>query len=55
MIRLLLLGLALYLASRIVGSLTKSPQNTTVQGHSKKESLDLSNEDVEDVDYKEIK
>jgi len=55
MIRLLLLGLALYLAARIVGGLIKSPQNTPVKGQSKKESLDLSDQDVEDVDFKEIK
>ncbi|MBN1464407.1 hypothetical protein JXA02_01505 [candidate division KSB1 bacterium] len=56
MLRLLFLGLALYISARVVGSLMRSPKSTVdVKGHSKKESLDLSKEDVEDVDYKEIK
>ncbi|MBN1558983.1 hypothetical protein JW998_01945 [candidate division KSB1 bacterium] len=56
MLRLLFLGMALYLAARVIGGLIRSPRHTVdIKGESKKESLDLSKEDVEDVDYKEIK
>ena len=55
MIRLLLLGLALFLASRVVGGLFKSESTTKVNGESKNEPLELSEDDVIDVDFKEIK
>jgi hypothetical protein len=55
MIRLFLLGIALFLAARVIGSLFKSPSKTEVKGKSEKDSLNLSEEDVIDVDYKEIK
>lgn len=55
MFRLLFLGLALYLASRIVGGLFKSEPTNTVNGESKNEPLELSKDDVIDVDFKEIK
>ena len=56
MIRLLFLGIALYLAMRIIGGLTRSPKHTVdIKGEAKKESLDLSNQDIEDVDFKDIK
>lgn len=57
MIRLIILGLALYLAARIVQGLFKSSKGQVeVHGDSKKKrSIDLSQEDVEDVDFKESK
>ena len=55
MMRLLLLGLALFLASRILGGLIKNAPTSEVKGESEKESLDLSEEDVQDIDFKEIK
>ena len=56
MIRLLLLGFALYLAARVFGGLVKSPKRRVdIKGEAKKESLDLSKEDIQDVEYKEIK
>ena len=56
MIRLLLLGFALYLAARVFGGLTKSSKKRVdIKGEAKKESLDLSKEDVQDIEYKEIK
>ncbi|MBN1480399.1 hypothetical protein JXA70_09020 [candidate division KSB1 bacterium] len=56
MIRLLFIGIALYLAARILGGLFSTPaKKVEVKGDSKKDALDLSDEDVEDVDYKEIK
>lgn len=56
MIRLLFLGIALYLAARILGGLFKTPEKRVeVKGDSKKTSLDLSDEEIEDIDFKEIK
>ena len=56
MIRFIFLAIALYLAARIVGSFIKSPKSQVeVKGDTKKETLDLSDEDIQDVDYKEIK
>jgi hypothetical protein len=56
MFRLLFFGLALYIASRIVGGLFKSTDTSSkVGGASKNEPLDLADEDVIDVDFKEIK
>ena len=57
MMRLIFLGIALFLASRIIGGLFKSTKESSVEvkGDSKKESIDFSKQDVEDVDFKEIK
>ena len=55
MFRLLFLGLALYLASRIVGGLFKSKPTEEVGGASKNEPLDLSEDDVIDIEFKETK
>ncbi len=52
--RLLFLGLAFYFAARIVGGLFKSSDSSVeVRGKSKNEPLDLSDDDVIDVDFKE--
>lgn len=54
--RLLLLGIAIYLGSRIVGGLFKPPRPTSaVKGKSKNKPLDLSDDEVIDVDFKETK
>ena len=57
MMRLIFLGIALFLASRILSGLFKSTKESSVEvkGDSKKDAIDLSKEDVEDVDFKEIK
>ncbi len=57
MIRYILLGLALYLATKVVGGLFKSaPENkTSVKGEGKKQSLDLMDDDVVDIDFKDVK
>ena len=56
MIRLLLLGLAIYIAARVLGGLIKpSKPPVEVRGKSKKQPLDINREDVEDVDFKEKK
>ena len=56
MFRLLFMGLALYLASRIVGGLFKSkPSSNDVRGETKSKALDLSDDDVIDIDFKESK
>jgi len=56
MFRLLLLGLAIYLGARIAGGLFKPSQPSgTVRGKSKNEPLDLSDDDVIDVDFEETK
>ena len=56
MIRLLLLGLALYIAARIIGGLLKPAKPPVeVHGKSKKQPLDINSEDIEDVDFKETK
>ena len=57
MIRYILLGLAFFLATKIVGGLFKpaSDNKTTVKGEAKKQSLDLSEDDIVDVDFKEVK
>jgi hypothetical protein len=49
-------GFLAYLVLKLfknTGSSGKS--NIKVSGHQKNQSLDLSNEDVEDVDYKDVK
>ena len=54
--RILILGLLIYWAFRIGSRLFSSPKdNVEVKGSSSKTPLDLSDQDVEDVDYKEIK
>jgi hypothetical protein len=56
MIRLLLFGFIVYFISRIIGGMLKPGRPPVeVRGESKKEALDLSNADVEDVEFKEIK
>jgi hypothetical protein len=53
---LLVYGLVAYLVLKLfknTGSSGKS--NIKVSGHQKETPLDLSNEDVEDVDYKDVK
>ena len=56
MMRYLLMGLALFLAAKVIGGLSKpeSENKTTVKGESKKEPLDLSKDDVVDVDFEEV-
>jgi hypothetical protein len=51
------MGLALFLAAKVIGGLSKpeSDSKTTVKGEAKKESLDLSDDDIVDVDFKEVK
>lgn len=54
--RILILGLLIYWAFRIVTHLFSPPKsNVEVKGTSSKTPLDLSDQDVEDVEYKEIK
>ncbi len=54
MIRLLLLGLAVWLAAKVFGSFFKpSEPPVEVRGNTKNKPLDLTDEDVEDVDFKE--
>ena len=53
MIRLILLGLALFLAAKIIGSLVRPTDTQEVKGEAKKKSLDISEGDIEDVDFKE--
>jgi len=58
MMRLIFFAIALFLASRILGGLfkvTPVEKKTTVKGESKNEKLDLSKEDIVDVDFKEVK
>ena len=57
MMRYLLMGLALFVAAKVIGGLSKpeSENKTTVKGEAKKESLDLSEDDIVDVDFKEVK
>ena len=56
MFRFLFLGLAFYLAARIVGGLFKpTDSGTTVKGKRKNAPLELSDDDVIDVDFKETK
>ncbi len=56
MIRLLLLGLAIYIAAKVIGGLFKpSKPPVEVHGTSKKQPLDLNREDIQDVDFKETK
>ena len=56
MIRLLLLGIAIYIASRVLGGLLRpSKPPSEVGGKAKNEPLDLSNQDIEDVTFKETK
>ncbi|HNY90421.1 MAG TPA: hypothetical protein PKY55_17210 [bacterium] len=55
--RLLILALLFYLATRVFSRLFSSRidhQETQVHGPSQPNALDLSDEDVEDVDYKEL-
>lgn len=57
MIRYVLLALAFFLATKIMGGLFKpaSEHKTTVKGESKNDTLDLSDDDVIDVEFKEVK
>jgi len=56
MLRLLLLAFAIYLATRIVGGLFKPAKpSDEVRGTSKNTPLDLSEDDVIDIDFKETK
>ena len=55
--RLIILALLFYLVTRIVALMFASKgndQGTKVRGSSQTNPLDLSDEDVEDVDYKEL-
>jgi hypothetical protein len=56
LLRLLLLGFVVYLVVKLMANLlgTAKPP-TEVRGKSTKKPLDLSNKDIEDVDYKETK
>lgn len=56
MVKLLLFGFAIYFLTRLVGGLIK-PSHSTVEihGESKNNPLDLTNVDVEDVPFKEVK
>ncbi|GEM_PF-652676 len=57
LLRLLILALLFYLATWVFNSLFSSRignQDTQVHGPSQSNSLDLTDEDVEDVDYKEL-
>ena len=52
---LLFYGLLAYLVLKLFKPAgTSKKSNIKVSGHQKDRSLDLSNEDVEDVDYKDI-
>jgi hypothetical protein len=56
MFRLLLFGVIIYYIARIIGGLLKSGRPPVeVRGESKKDALDLHDDDVEDVEFKEIK
>lgn len=57
MVRYILLGLAFYLATKVVGGLFKpeSENKATVKGEAKKQTLDFSEDDIVDVDFKEVK
>ncbi len=55
--RLIILAVLFYLVSKVFSAFFKSgpdTRNTKVRGESPNHSLDLSDEDVEDVDYKEL-
>jgi len=56
-IRLLLFGIIFYLAFKVLRMLLRnSSRQTEVRGTGKtKPDLDLRNQDVEDIDFKEIK
>jgi len=51
--RLIIFGLLFYLAAKLVGALLSPKSRTEVRGRSKSKPLDLSDKDIEDVDYKE--
>lgn len=54
--KLLLFGAAIYFLTRLVGGLLKPPPpKVEIHGESKNNPLDLTNVDVEDVPFKEVK
>lgn len=57
LIRLIIWGLILYLAYKLVTSILSLSDNSKnkVKGRQKNKPLDLSNHDVEDADYEDIK
>jgi len=56
MMKLLLFGAAIYFLTRLVGGLLKPPPpKVEIHGESKNNPLDLTNVDVEDVPFKEVK
>jgi hypothetical protein len=57
MFRLIILAVLFYLVSRVFAALFKSTdgdRKMEVRGESQNDPLDLSDADVEDVDYKEL-
>lgn len=56
-IRLIIWGLIFYLAYKLVTNLLSTSANskTKVEGKSRNKPLDLSDQDVEDADYEDIK
>jgi len=54
--RILVLGLLFFWAIKLVNSLLGSNKpRTEVRGKAKNKPLDLSDEDIEDIDFKETK
>ena len=52
--RLLILGLIFFLSAKLLGALLTTPKSDSeVRGRANKKPMDLSKEDVEDVDFKE--
>ncbi len=57
MIKIIVLVILFYVVSKVIGLLfsgTTGKQENQVRGTSQTTPLDLSQEDVEDVDYKEL-
>ncbi len=56
LIRLLLLGIVFYLASKVLALIFKpsAQSDIEIKGESKSKPLDLDENDVDDVDYKDI-
>ncbi len=57
MFRLLLLGLLFYLAARVLGLIFKpsSESDIEIKGKSESKPLNVDENDIDDVDFKDIK
>ena len=54
MLRLLLIGLAVFFGVQIFNSLRKPSKQTEVRGDSKNKPLELNEDDIDDVEFKEL-